>query len=344
MALSQQHREEAISLMSSEISLTEDEIVLLELMAEEDEDGAEHRLYVGPGRAPTGGNEFPFKVASRDQVEPLIQKSLAAYCYTVQEALEAVRTGSSTKSAVTLTEKGRAYLDDLIPVEDLPAKYSSSQYTELAEDDLIELASTLGARLGEIRSEVIRQDTTAELVAVVGALKARREATAPARERIGEYLRQQNLVEADRLKAMASPYSSQTTKKEPFENIDDLRADPYVKAAVLRLSDIAAVVQPVVRDTEAEFYAEQQSRLAYYLEHNPSLPEKQKNILRCIAQGHYKLDRGWGGDRSYRHSSYGECETDRGNGNTMNSLLKKGFTTTRTHGATGSILMLAQIK
>ncbi len=219
-----------------------------------------------------------------------------------------------------------------------PATEQTDQYAELGEDDLISLASDLSSRLSTIHGEMVRQDTTLELVAVVGALKARRDASAPVRARIGEYLRQQDMVETQRQTKLKSPYSSQTADKEPFENIDELHADPYVPTAVLRLSDLAQVVQPLVRDTESEFFAEQQARLAVVLEHNPKLPQMQQNILRCVAEGHYRSSRGLGGSHAYFHR--GDCANDRGNGNTMNALLKRGFVTTYTVAYQTTKLML----
>jgi len=166
-----------------------------------------------------------------------------------------------------------------------------------------------------------------EMVAIAQALKARRDATAPARARIGEYLRQQGLVEAKyrRDLANASEYTQQHAKA-PVQDLDVIHTDAYVPAATLCLSDVVALVQPVVRDTKAEFYAEQERRLTVLLErHRRLMPEKQQNILRCIAKGHYSYLGGWGGGSRYIHrdSDNGETCGDHGNGNTMNALLNR---------------------
>jgi hypothetical protein len=223
----------------------------------------------------------------------------------------------------------------------------SSQYAELGEDDLIELAVQ---KAQEFLSSPGEGEIADDLALVTLALKARRDEIAPARARIGEYLRQQAIVEAKYRRDLAN--SSEYTRKhakEPVQDLDVIQADVYVPAVALRLPDLAKLVQPTVRDTETEFFVEQKRRLAILLErYQRTMPEKQQNILRCIAEGHYSYSSGWGGGSSYRHSdqSNGHDCGDRGNGNTMNALLNRKLHTSLPKSSmhSSATLMLAQPK
>lgn len=196
---------------------------------------------------------------------------------------------------------------------------TTDQYAELGEDDLIALLHDLC--LGSAPEEVAN---------VALALKARREATGPARKRIGEYLRQQLMYEATQ------------THREPRDELDSVRADQYAKAASLRLTDLRQVVEVRVWDSKAAFFRVQESRLAQWLESDEykKLPPKQQALLPCVAKGH--IERGysdWRGTKDCCHAIHGA---------TMNSLISKrhiviplakvGF------GHGHSILMLAEPK
>jgi hypothetical protein len=165
-----------------------------------------------------------------------------------------------------------------------------------------------------------------ELVAVVGALKARRDATAPARRRIGEYLRQQGIVEAkyERDINSDSDYTKRNAKPVP-EVLDELQSDKYARRAQLRFADLRQIITPVVRDTKAEFEAEQQRRLELW--QAQGLPEKQAAYLECIAKGHMSVSTHSG--RSYSGDSTGMWDNERctkcrrPDGRTMEALRRK---------------------
>jgi hypothetical protein len=205
----------------------------------------------------------------------------------------------------------------------------ASQFSDLAEDDLIELASGLADRLDGIKSEMIRRDVTQELGAVVKALKIRRDATADARRRVGHYLRHVALqqVQYDTDMNSDSDYAKRNAKA-PNENIDSLRVDRWTKSGELRLSDLQRLV-PVATlngslDGKQLFMDTQADRLEQWKAHPDyaALPQKQKDLLPCIAAQH--IHDGYNG---FAHESRGvedqhECYT-RLHQSTMNSLLKK---------------------
>jgi hypothetical protein len=221
----------------------------------------------------------------------------------------------------------------------MAAESKTSQYAELGEDDLITL----------LFDKYFGSDNS-ELSDLVGMLMIRREASASARRRIGEYLRQQGIVETRYREELESISEyTRTHARAPKDELDVIREDPYAPGVALKLSDLSRVVQPAVRDTKAEFFVEQERRLEILLErYGRTMPEKQQNILRCIAHGHYSYrSSGWSSS-GYTHSSQGNGEDcgDRGNGNTMNALMNRKLTTYRSRvGVTDStMLMLAEPK
>lgn len=224
-------------------------------------------------------------------------------------------------------------------------KSPTSQYAELGEDDLIELASEQGRRIAEGHID-FRESRLADLLVLVEALKARRDASAPARRRIGEYLRQQAIVEAKYQRDLNSEYASKTAR-EPARDLGVIHSDIYAPAVALRVSDLTRLVQVPVRDTKTEFFAEQERRLEVLLErYRRTMPKKQQTLLRCIAKGHYSYSSGWGGGSRYTHRDQGDDCGDRGNGNTLNALLNRKLHTSlakiNTHDST--TLMLAAPK
>lgn len=302
-----------------EVQLSDNEAVILRRMR--DEDGTEYEMAWGDIQGDIGGLKSVRFVPS-DQVEGLRIKGLvtgrAANAY-----------GAMT--SVVLTDKGREVLDFLQPVVRKPL---GSQYAELGEDDLINLAAQKLDNLFGDDPEAgweASPDVFRDLEGILRSLKARREDSAPAYARIGEYLRQQGIAEAKYQADLANEFARKSAR-EPNQDLDEVRYDPYTPAAVLRLSDLQRVVVPTVRDTKAEFFAEQERRLEILLErYQRTMPEKQQNILRCISQGHYSYSSGWGGGSRYNHSAPGsghDCG-DRGNGNTFNALMNRKLTTSR---------------
>jgi hypothetical protein len=191
------------------------------------------------------------------------------------------------------------------PVQEAP---KASQYAELTEDELIELADDL--------AHLTKADKT--LVAVVEALKARRDATAPARRRIGEYLRQQGITQAKYEADLASPHEyTRKNARKPEDVISSVHTDEWVNTAALRLSDLQRLVTPLVRDTKSEFFEEQQARLEAWKRtaEYAKLPEKQRALMKCTAEGHIEHGyRGWRGTE--------KCCQDV-HGSTMSSFTKK---------------------
>lgn len=275
-----------------EVQLSDNEAVILRRMR--DEDGTEYEMAWGDVQGDIGGLKSVRFVPS-DQVEGLRIKGLV-----IGRAANAY--GAMT--SVVLTDKGREVLDFLQPVV---RKSLASQYAELGEDDLIDL-------LIPAPGQAITERKAMEMVAIAQALKARREETAPARRRIGEYLRHQAINEADYQRTKDSPYSS---TKEPRDVLDEIRADAYANTARLRLSDLCKVVQPVVRDSEHEFYM-QQATLQSGLD-TDKLPEKQAALVPCIAKGHVSH---YGSDN---YSGKNGCTCARPDGRTVNALLNKDF-------------------
>lgn len=280
------------------VVLSENEEIILRRMR--DEDGTEYCTVMGYGIVPNS------KKAPRDQVEPLIIKGLVAIRDT-------------DYGVVDLTDKGRAHLDQIQPVakqETTPATLAA-QYFELSEDDLIGLLAEMTLGKADV-----------EVQALVLALRARRDASAQSRRRIGEYLRQQAIVQVkyDRDMASDSDYSKRNAK-EPKSELDSVRADAYAGTARLLLADIQRIVEPVVRDTETEFYAEQATRLSIWLE-SKEVSEKQAALLPCIAQGHITT---FGNSYTGKSRSFDEqpCTCVRPDGRTVNALKKKGVITFR---------------
>jgi hypothetical protein len=191
------------------------------------------------------------------------------------------------------------------PVQEAP---KASQYAELTEDELIELADDL--------AHLTKADKT--LVAVVEALKARRDATVPARRRISEYLRQQAITQAEYEKKIKSTFEyERKSARKPEDVISAVHTDEWVNTAALRLSDLQRLVTPLIRDTQAEFFEEQQARLDAWKKtaEYAKLPEKQKALMKCAAEGHIEHGyRGWRGQES--------CCQDV-HGSTMSSFTKK---------------------
>lgn len=193
----------------------------------------------------------------------------------------------------------------------------AEQYTELTEDELIDL-------LAEMAHTSSTEPQAMAVVAV--ALKKRRDGSKANRDRIAEYLRQVQMIQAKYDKDMASDYEySKRNARPPEEHIHHVSADEWTRGATLLLTDLQRLVTPVVRDTKQEFFdrqaewlAEWKTRKAYQ-----KLPEKQKALLECVAKGHVSSSyRGWKGDQD---------ETCRNiHGATSNSLIeKKIFTGTR---------------
>lgn len=206
------------------------------------------------------------------------------------------------------------------------------QYAELGEDDLIALISHIGSTIKDSADKDEDSRILAELEPVILALTSRRNASVPARERIGEYLRQQGLVQAKYQKDLAGSDYSRQHATPPQEELDFIHTDPYARSAVLLLSDLMRLASATVRDTKTEFFAEQQERLQALLTANPKMPEKQQNLLRCIAQGHIVRSAGWGNSRYVHELPYGDSGQDcgdHGNANTVNALMKRKLTSVR---------------
>jgi len=279
----------------SEHNLTENESIWLERMV--DEDGTEWEMvFKGPKDALQ-------KAIPRDQAVDLVLKGLATYL---------VGVAGHGEWGIVISDKGRKVLAEM-------RKPKVSQYTELTEDELIELASDLGSRLGETWSQLAQRGITDELVAVVGALKVRREASAPARRRVGEYLRQQAMVQAKYDTDMQGSDYAQKRAKKPEQLLAHISEDEWVPSATLLLADLQRLATPLVRDTKAEFFEEQEARLAAWLETDEykKLTDKQKVILPCIAKGHIKHSyRGWRGEAD-------GCTCREIHGTTMNAFVEK---------------------
>jgi len=186
------------------------------------------------------------------------------------------------------------------------------QYSELGEDDLIKLLADM------------TDSVPADVAAVILALKNRREASVPARRRIGEYLRHQGIVEQQYRQDTAEGVSDYTRRHAtaPKEVVDEIRADEYAGTAMLRLDDLKLVVEPIVRDSEHEFYMRQATLLNGLDTHK--LPERQAALLPCIAQGHLAK---YSNSGDY-HGKKG-CTCARPDGRTVNALVKRDFIGTR---------------
>lgn len=281
------------------VVLSENEEIILRRMR--DEDGTEYRLVTGP-TSPLANQ----KLAPRDQVEPLGIKGLVEF---------------ESPTVARLTDKGRAHLDQIQPVVpqenalDLATLQNEARkYAELSEDDLIDMlagmAETFAGHLKGI---------PADMAALSLALKARRDATAPARRRIGEYLRHQAILAANYRRDTAEGVSDYTRRnaEEPKDVLSEVRTDEYANTARLRVSDLVKVMEPTVRDSKHEFYMQQATLLSGL--DSDSLPDKQAALLPCIAKGHLSHH----GSGSYSGKS--GCTCARPDGRTVNALLNKDF-------------------
>lgn len=277
------------------VVLSENEEVILRRMR--DEDGTEYPMIV-KGLAEDGQKFCP-----RDQAEPLVTKGLASY----------LMNSTRGNYGIRLTDKGRSLLDQIQPVV---RKSKAQQYAELGEDDLIALAAELGDRLQYGHQDFL-QTRLADLTAVLEALKIRREASAPARKRIGEYLRHLDLNDREYERTNGRYISA----REPKDILDELRADEHAGVARLRATDLVQVVQPIVRDSKHEFYMDQATILSSL--EDVKLPEKQAALLPCIAQGH--ITRFTSGSYSGQRG----CTCHLVDGRTANALMNKDFVGTR---------------
>lgn len=200
---------------------------------------------------------------------------------------------------------------------------SATRYAELGEDDLIELAvQGLDKLFGDDPEAGWEADPEifSSLDAVLRSLKARRKATAPARRRIGEYLRHQAILTANYRRDTAEGVSDYTRRNAtaPKEVVDEVRADAYTGTARLRLDDLKLVAEPIVRDSEHEFYMQQATLLSSL--DTDKLPDRQAALLPCIAKGHITRYRNSGD-----YSGKAGCTCVRLDGRTVNALLKRDF-------------------
>jgi hypothetical protein len=189
---------------------------------------------------------------------------------------------------------------------------SAGQYAELGEDDLIDLLAQKTEH-----SYLDEREQVEELRAIIEALKARREASAPARARIGEYLRQKAL------------YDATQKHRETVDEQDSLRADQYAKTASLRLSDLRHVVSVPVKDTKAIFLRVQEERLTQWQESDEykKLPPKQQALLPCVAKGHIEYGySGWRGSEACCRDTHGATFNSlTGKKHIVTTLTKAGF-------------------
>lgn len=198
------------------------------------------------------------------------------------------------------------------------------QYSELTEDEMVAML----AEMAEVYAEQL-VGIPAEMAKIALALKARHDATAPARRSVGEYLRQKQIQE-DRYRedlrkqeeAQAEGRRYYGTPKKPEDVVDQVRTDEYAGTGVLKISELRQVVAPLVRDSKAQFYAIQEERLAVW--QTRGLPEKQAALLKCIAEGHITAHSS--GSYSGRNLGFDadRCVCARPDGRTMGALIKKG--------------------
>ncbi len=201
----------------------------------------------------------------------------------------------------------------------------AQQYSDLTETDAVELLAEMVETYAEHLDGI-----PADMAKVVLALKARHEATRVARVRVGEYLRQQQIVQ-DKYEHDLQKYNEDkaegrkiySTPKAPADVLGEVRSDEYAGTARLRVSDLRQVVPVHVWDSKATFEATQAERLAHWQQQN--LSEKQAALLPCIAEGHITSH----GSGAYRGKSWGwrdevSCTCARIDGRTVNALIKKG--------------------
>lgn len=300
-----------------------DEILLSRML---DTDGTVWELVF---KGPTDARQ---KCIPRDQAEDLVERGLADFLVDID----------GNNWGITISRLGRVRLSELRPT---PNKYS-----ELGEDDLINLAAHLAEVFTTGHGQVANREAAMEMVSVVQALKARRDATEPARNRVGEYLRQQAILEAqyqDDLKrceeAEAAGRRSYTTPKQPTQVLDEIRSDEYAGTASIRLTDLQRLVPTATTDTKTRFYETQDVRLQVWQEEG--LSEKQAALLPCIAKGHIKSYTSGsysGENKGWNHED--NCPTCSGriDGRSIQALLRKGIAAKRlglgVH--SGSTLML----
>lgn len=290
------------------VALHENEKIILERMRDASTGLEYDMIFKGPA-VPVDDQRF----APRDQVEPLVAKGLATYIVGVD---------GHGEFGVQLNVNGRFVLDQYAPVNKATAlAKKAEQYLELTEDELIGLL----AETAEIYAEYL-VGIPADMAAMSLALKKRRDAAAPARARIAEYLRHVKIKQDKYEKDLASDYEyTRKNARRPEQVIDSQNNDEWTSSAHLQLADLQRLVTPVVRDTKAEFFEQQAEWLEIWKTRAEyqKLPDKQKAILECIAKGHVSSSyRGWKGDQD---------ETCRNiHGATANSLIKKNtFTSTR---------------
>lgn len=276
------------------VVLSENEEIILRRMR--DEDGTEYPMIV------TGLAEEGQKFCPRDQAEPLVTKGLASYLMNTARGNYGIR----------LTDKGRAYLDQIQPVTlgQNVTEVTASMYAELGEDDLIDLLSQ--TREAWTSNRVGAVEAMATMCILAQALKDRRDATAPARRRIGEYLRHLSLNDAE----WERTDGRYTHARDPRDILDEIRSDAYTNTARLRQTDLVQVVQPLVRDSKHDFEMRQEALLSAL--GDVKLPEKQAALLPCIAKGHI-TSHGSG------FSGKDGCTCSRPDGRTMNALMKRDF-------------------
>lgn len=275
-----------------EVTLSENEQIILERMR--DEDGTEYYMSFN------GTVDSYTRYCPRDQGEPMVLKGIT----------EAIR------SSVTDLVHGMKITDDGCEVlAQMRRKAVGNEFAELSQDELIDLAADLADLILEF-PEAANPAQVKRLAEAVVTLQDRQKIMAPARARIGEYLRQKQMAHVSQEKNKSYTRSkSEKVMAEPMSNIlDDVREDMYAKRANLLFSDVALFAPVTVRDTKAEFMAVQQKRLAYVLEHN-KLSEKQIAVLEEVAEGNVS------------YSSYGglHWRGKRLDGRTFDSLKKRGL-------------------
>jgi hypothetical protein len=208
---------------------------------------------------------------------------------------------------------GDRVISDIPDVVEAPKAKASPPVRRAGRGRPDRLAAELGDLLQHGHQDFL-QSRLSDLTAVLEALKIRREATAPARRRIGEYLRHVAINEVAYERTKDSAYSN---AKAPRDIVDEIRADAYAATARLRLTDLSQVVEPTVRDSQREFYA-QQATIQSGLD-TDKLPEKQAALVPCVARGHITSH----GDG--RYSGERGCTCHLLDGRTMNALVKRDF-------------------
>jgi hypothetical protein len=274
------------------VTLSENEQIILERMR--DDDGTEYVMLFSPTAViPTASKFVP-----RDQVAGLELNALVKYIYSTEDPRgSAVAAGLTSEGCEVLAQMRRSS--------------GAGRYAELSLEDMIEIAAQKADMLVGAADEILSED----LAYLVQAIKARHDETGAARARIGEYLRQ-TLLAHERKQESRKWVSPRDRDEDQLINnvLTEVTADKYAKRAQLLFGDLAQLAPVAVRDTEAEFMAQQQRRLAYVLEHN-KLSDKQREVLEEVAKGNVS----W--------SSYGglRWREKRLDGRTFESLKKRGL-------------------